>query len=197
MQLSGRMCCCSLVLCAPHCGVIMNHYNVIIWAAVVFALLLLIVVKKLWYVRQQIVAVLPSVLWQHLTLAAVQLHILRFVLADRNKEVVVVFVITGTWVGIVRLQKWLWCSNFYIKFCNRYLGIVEFQVSDSKTCVCKILSVLYFSLNASFLSHHISLFNLFSPLKCVHLPFVLPKVSSWKRENLILYIYKPKYSTLT
>jgi hypothetical protein len=38
-------------------------------------------------------------------LAAVQLHILRFLLADGNKEVVVVFVITATWVGISKIRK--------------------------------------------------------------------------------------------
>jgi hypothetical protein len=96
VALSSKMCCCSLVLCAPHFGVSRNLYYVIIWAAVVLALMLLIVVKKLWYLRQQIVAVLPTVLWQHLTLAAVQLHILSLVLADWNKEVVVVFWITTT-----------------------------------------------------------------------------------------------------
>ena len=83
----------------------MNPYYIIIWAAVVFALLLLTVFKNLWYVRWQIVAVLPSVLWQHLTVSAVQLHILKFVLADRNKEVVVVFVITATEVGISESTK--------------------------------------------------------------------------------------------
>jgi len=37
--------------------------------------------------------------------AAVQLHILKFVLADRNVEVVVGFVITGRWVGISKIRK--------------------------------------------------------------------------------------------
>jgi len=47
---------------------------------------------------------LPLVICQCLTLAAIQLHI-RFVLAERNKEVVVVFVTTATWVGISRIRK--------------------------------------------------------------------------------------------
>jgi len=51
VALSAKMCCCSLVLCAPDCGVIRNPYYVIIWAAVLFALMLLIVVKNLWYLR--------------------------------------------------------------------------------------------------------------------------------------------------
>ena len=105
VTLSGKMCCCSLVLCAPHCGGGRNPYYIIIWPGVVFASTLLIVVKNLWYVRWQIVAVLPSVLWQHLTVAAVQLHILRFVLADRNIEAMVVFVITARWVGISKIRK--------------------------------------------------------------------------------------------
>jgi len=47
VSLSRKMCCCSLVLGAPHCGVVRNRYYIIISAAVVFALLLLTVVIKL------------------------------------------------------------------------------------------------------------------------------------------------------
>jgi hypothetical protein len=51
VALSTKICCCSLVPCAPYCGVIRKCYYVIIWAAVIFTFLLLTLAIKLWYVR--------------------------------------------------------------------------------------------------------------------------------------------------
>jgi len=44
--------------------------------------------------------------------AAVQLHILRFVLADGNKEAMVVVAITARGVGISKIRKRIRCTDF-------------------------------------------------------------------------------------
>ena len=122
-------------------------------------------------------------------IAAVQLHILRFVLADRNKGVVVVFVITATWVGISKVIKGLWCTDFLIKIWYRYLGIVQFQVSGCETCGWKFCAGLFF-FSKCFISlptflHFFTIFphsHVFMCHRCFRKKAVL-------REDLILYTY--------